>query len=133
MPAVISCTPPASKGTFDSENPASRIYAIHRAGNQRDASAIPKLVESLDHDDPAVRMMAILALERITGQRLGYDPYAPEPDRRLAVDRWAQAVRAQRWSIQTATGEPKPSTLNLPNKPHPAHPAASATAVETQQ
>lgn len=88
-----ACGPRASDGDFDSDNPAAKLYAIRRAGEERDRSKIPKLVEQLDSDDPAVRMLAIGALERITGQRHGYNPYASPQDRRAAVEAWEQAAR----------------------------------------
>ena len=95
LPVLAGCRPPpAREGGFYSDNPASRLYAIRRAGEQRDAGAIRPLVELLDDDDPAVRMFAIQALDRITGTRLGYDAYAPLGDRREAVDRWVAAVKS---------------------------------------
>jgi HEAT repeat protein len=89
----VACAPPASQGDFDSPNPAARLYAIQRAGEQRDASSIPRLVESLNSDDPAVRMFAVQSLERITGERLGYNPYASLADRDAAVERWVAAAK----------------------------------------
>jgi len=56
------------------------------------------LVEQLDSDDPAVRVFAINALERITGERLGYNPYANEVARRSAIDAWADAVKTKRFA-----------------------------------
>ena len=90
--AVAGCAPRASQGGLDSDNPAAQLYAIRRAGSAGDASAAPKLVEHLDSDDPAVRMFAILALERLTGERMGYNPYAPAHERREAIERWRRAV-----------------------------------------
>lgn len=86
---AVGCTPPASEGGFDSPDPAAKLYAIRAAGEAQDQDAIPHLIEQLDCDDAAVRMYAIVALEKITGQRLGYDPYAPAHKRREAVNRWA--------------------------------------------
>lgn len=92
-PILTACAPPASEGGLNSDNPASRLYAIRAAGERRDRAALPALVESLDSDDPAIRMMAISALERITGTRRGYDPYASAAERQPAVDAWVQSVR----------------------------------------
>lgn len=92
--ACAGCVPQASEGGFDSPDPAAKLYAIHRAGEQRDRSALPHLVEQLDSDDPAVRMMSITALKRITGERFGYNPYVAVPQRRQAADRWIEAVRS---------------------------------------
>ena len=88
--------PAASEGGFDSADPASRLYAIRRAGGQRDVAAVPDLIESLESDDPAVRMLAIAALQRITGTRMGYDPYALPAARQDAVDAWLEAWRSGR-------------------------------------
>lgn len=85
--------PPVSEGGFDAADPGSKLYAITRAGRQKDASAIPHLIEQLDSDDQAVRMYAIGALERITGQRKGYVYYAPQAQRDAAIQRWVQACR----------------------------------------
>ncbi len=90
-----ACAPPASTGGINSDNPASKLYGITRADSLND---VPVLVEQLDHDDPAVRMMAIHALERITGERLGYNPYANLVERRPAVEAWEQAVRSGRFT-----------------------------------
>ncbi|MBI1338534.1 MAG: hypothetical protein GC164_16445 [Phycisphaera sp.] len=94
MTWLCACSaPPASEGGFDSDNPASQLYAITRAGQTRDRSAVPELVPLLDSDDPAVRMMSIEALECITGQRLGYNPYGTWSERREATEQWQEAVR----------------------------------------
>ncbi|MFA7235331.1 MAG: HEAT repeat domain-containing protein [Phycisphaeraceae bacterium] len=85
--------PPASEGGFDSRDPAAKLYAIQRAGEQRDRSAIPHLIEQLNSDDEAVRMFAIIALEKITGTRLGYSPYDPAWKREPAVGEWVAAYK----------------------------------------
>lgn len=87
--------PPASEGGFDAEDPASKLYAIRAAGTQSDQTKIPELIEQLNSDDPAVRMYAILALEKITGDRKAYDPYAPAHERNAAVRRWVDAYNAK--------------------------------------
>jgi hypothetical protein len=95
---LLGCSgPAASQGGFDSDNPASRLYAIVRAGHQQQRSAIPDLIESLDSDDPAVRMLAIKALDNITGTRMGYNPYGNRIDRRRALDAWLEAWRSGRF------------------------------------
>lgn len=87
------CFEPMSKGSFDSDNPATLLYATRRAGEQRDRSAVPRLIDLLDHDDPAIRLMSINALERITGERKAYDYKASIIERQPAIDRWRQAMR----------------------------------------
>ncbi len=92
MLSCLACQPPrAAEGGFESADPASKIYAIQRAGEMRDAGAVPQLIAQLDSDDPAVRMYAIIALGKITGERKGYSPYDPPHQRMAAVDRWAEA------------------------------------------
>lgn len=95
---LAACAPRAEKGDFDSENPAAKLYAIRQAGDDKDAADVPKLVEQLDSDDPAVRMFAIEALEQITGTRLGYNPYASIEARRPALEQWQAAVREGQFS-----------------------------------
>ena len=78
---------------LQSENPATRVQASHRAGRERDRSAIPLLVERLEDPAADVRLYAIGALRRITGKTLGYR-YYDSPDKRLqAVQRWRKWVR----------------------------------------
>lgn len=92
---VSACTPAASSGGFDSADPASKLYAIVRAGETKDASAIPHLIEQLNSDDQAVRMYAIGALRRITGEDHGYVYYAPPSRREEAIQRWLKAHGGQ--------------------------------------
>lgn len=61
---------------------------MQNAAEDDDQTSIPKLIRSLESDDPAVRFFAIGSLERVTGQRLGYDPFGDEPERTVAVERW---------------------------------------------
>ena len=90
--AAGGCGPSAVEGGFDSANPAARMYAIENAARTGDVGAARQIVEQLDSDDPAVRLLAIGALERLTGQTLGYC-HADEPaDRRLAIGRWRQKL-----------------------------------------
>jgi hypothetical protein len=65
----------------------------HRS--EHDQPVIPLLVDRLDDEDEGVRFYAILALEKLTGTRLGYEYRAPAPERRMAVRRWREHVRSQ--------------------------------------
>jgi hypothetical protein len=85
---VPGCAYP--EASFDSPDPGALIPAILKAAEHRDPEAIPRLIQCLDHDDPAVRFAAIRALERITGQTLGYDFAAPERERRERVEAWVK-------------------------------------------
>lgn len=88
----ISCGPSAIDGGFDSANPAARMYAIEHAARSGDMRAVRRIVEQLDSDDPAVRFLAIGALERLTGETHGYCHADPPPQRETAILRWKQAL-----------------------------------------
>jgi HEAT repeat protein len=90
---------PVVRPDFHSPEPAARIAAILRAAERQDRGAIPDIVRMLDSDDPATRMAAIVALERLTGERFGYDPTAKPGERALAVARWAEWVKANTGSV----------------------------------
>lgn len=92
-PMVGGCLP-ASKVSFDSPDPNRRLDAIARAGEggegDLDPGTLRALVGQLEATDPAARMLAIRALERRTGQTLGYDASDPEWKRTPAVRRWKE-------------------------------------------
>ncbi len=92
---LAGCGPPRTPypKALVSEHPEERIGAVKHAAEVKDRSALPALVDRLDDEDEAVRFYAILALERLTGTRLGYDYRAPESRRALAVERWRRFVR----------------------------------------
>lgn len=73
---------------FGSPNPQGRTLALARAAKDADPAAIPDMIVMLGSDDSAQRMLAIRALERQTGQTLGYVYYDPEPERLEAQGRW---------------------------------------------
>ncbi len=89
-----SCGPSATDAHFDSANPAARLYAIERAARTGDITAAAHLVEQLDSGDPAVRLLAIAALKRLTGETYGYRHYDPPHLRRPAIRRWVEAVKS---------------------------------------
>ena len=78
---------------IQAENPGDRILAIHAAGEARDRQSVPLLVDRLEDEDEGVRFFAIQALERITGQRFGYDYTKPSPTRARAVEKWRDYVK----------------------------------------
>ncbi len=91
-----ACAPSATTGGFDSPSPGARLYAIEQAIRTGDTSKTTELVEQLDSDDPAVRLLAITALQRLTGETRGYRYDDPPVDRDKAIARWVDAVNAQR-------------------------------------
>ncbi|MHC5114856.1 MAG: hypothetical protein ACYTGP_10565 [Planctomycetota bacterium] len=88
--ALVACAPPPDRG-FDSSVPRDRMRAIARAVAEEDRSpeTLRRLVDQLDSADPAVRMMAITALERLTGEDFDYEHDAPPAERREDVRRIA--------------------------------------------
>jgi hypothetical protein len=89
---LCSCGPAATEGGFDSANPAAKMYAIEYAARDGDRSAVKNIVEQLGSDDPAVRSLAIAALQRLTGQTLGYRDFDEPHVREQAIERWRIAV-----------------------------------------
>lgn len=87
--AVLAGCQEHGRTGFDDVDPAARIGAIQQAAATHDRSAIPELIRSLDSDDPAERMLAIGALEEMTGKTFGYRHWAPRSERAAAAQRWA--------------------------------------------
>lgn len=83
---------PAARLDMQSREVGGRIAAIKAAAEAEDRAKVPQLVDRLDDEDPAVRFAAILALERITGERLGYRYGDPPEARAEAVARWRRAM-----------------------------------------
>lgn len=92
--SLAGCTPSVIDGGFDSPMSASRLYAIERSAREGNTSSIRHIIEQLESDDPAVRMMAIGALERLTGRTYGYDYGDPLLERRAAIRRWRDAYQS---------------------------------------
>lgn len=99
------------------EDPLVRVEAIIDAGQAKDAQAVPYIVDRLGDQDQAVRFYAILALERITGQRLGYSYAAPPAERKAAEARWRQWLARRRGDGSTT--RPTVATTTAPTGPRP--------------
>lgn len=96
IPVLLLALPACGPGItpdFRSPEPAARNAAIVRAAAGEDRGSLHDLVRMLDSDDPATRVLAIQALERLTGERLGYDPGGTPEQRRQAADRWQGWVK----------------------------------------
>lgn len=79
---------PTINPSFDSPEPAARNAAIVRAAGSQDKSAVSDLVRMLDSDDPATRLLAIVTLEGLTGERFGYEHGASEVERNESIEKW---------------------------------------------
>ncbi|HYF15326.1 MAG TPA: HEAT repeat domain-containing protein [Phycisphaerales bacterium] len=88
--SLLAACGPTVDPSFDSPEPAARNAAIVEAVRSGDRAAIPDLVRMLESDDPATRVLAIRALERLTGRTLDYEATADELARAGAVRRWRE-------------------------------------------
>lgn len=115
LPGCARSTPDG----FDALAPEGRIDAIVRSARDGDRSRVPQLISQLDSDDPAVRMLAIRALERITGETKGYDHAASAQKRDEAVRRWVSWAHEERLA-PVRDGEPmKPEKPDEKDEPEP--------------
>ena len=85
---INGCAATVYRSNIQAPYSHDRILAIREAGERRDRQAVPLLVDRLEDEDSAVRFYAILALERITGERLGYQYEDSSAERQVAVERW---------------------------------------------
>jgi hypothetical protein len=91
---VAGCAQPEVAADLESDVPQERIMGLAEAARRNDPDAADDYVVMLESSDPAVRMFAIGALERLTGETKGYDYAAPESDRAPAVAAWTAWVAA---------------------------------------
>ncbi|MBK8916038.1 MAG: HEAT repeat domain-containing protein [Phycisphaerales bacterium] len=91
------CLPSGSSPKLNSPNARERAVAGVALANSGDRAAVHRLVPLLEDGDSAVRMMAILSLERLTGETLGYRYFDAETRRSEAVERWRAALREGRF------------------------------------
>lgn len=74
--------------SLNSIRPDERARAAVQAAETRDRDVLGILVDRLEDPDEGVRFYAILALEKLTGTRLGYDYRAGAIQRWRAVQEW---------------------------------------------
>lgn len=92
MMATGACSAPPPAGDFSAADTASVIRSIETVVRDRDTSKLRKIVEQLDSDDPAVRLVAISALHTLTGETCGYHYDDPPSFRQPAIERWVAYV-----------------------------------------
>src|SRR2546423_12625838 len=85
---IIGCSAPRGPIEVTNPDPSGKIPAMKKAVREHDLKVVRQLVKDLDSDDPAVRLFAIQALEKLTGQRYGYEYYADEVQRKPALSAW---------------------------------------------
>ena len=79
---------PISPADLENPDPVVKIRAIKWAGENKDAQAVPKLLELSQDEDQAVRFYAVIALRNITQTDLGFDYQADARRRAEAVNYW---------------------------------------------
>ncbi|OWY71087.1 hypothetical protein B7486_10795 [cyanobacterium TDX16] len=93
------------RAQISSEEPAERILAVRAAAEAKDWRSVPLIVDRLEDEDDAVRFYAILALERITGERFGYDYSQTGRERAASVSRWRTYVKGGKYLTAAAAAE----------------------------
>ena len=103
-----SDAPPAPlQPAFDLYHPSAstRIEAITAVEQSNAREHLPDLVRLLDDREPAVRMLAHDALERMTGRQAEFPAFAPPAQRAAAVQGWRDwLASAQPAPIGPGTG-----------------------------
>lgn len=93
LAAAASLAPgcvPRDRAGFDAIGPAHRLDAIVLAADADDPDTLRGLIQQLDSDDAAARLLALRALQHRTGQTLGYRHDDPPWKRAQAVARWVR-------------------------------------------
>lgn len=88
--APAGCTAPRRPLVVTDPDPSVKIPAYKKAVRKKDRDAVRQLVADLESDDPAVRLYAVSALRRLTGENFGYRYYDGDEQRQAAVNRWRQ-------------------------------------------
>lgn len=86
--ALVGCNMPPYRANFNSDDPTERIMAVQAAAKAGDQSAVPLIVDRLEDEDNGVQFFAMLALERLTGQRFGLESGQSSAERLAAIQRW---------------------------------------------
>jgi HEAT repeat protein len=98
------------RANLSSDNATERVMAVKAAGEAKDVGSVPLLVDRLEDEDSAVRFFSIIALEKITGRRFGYDYSQPSRERAAAIVRWRDFVRKGEYTAATEPPAPRSSS-----------------------
>jgi hypothetical protein len=104
--SAVACRGTRPKPDVAAPEIDAKIPGMKHAGMTQDRAALPGLVESLNDDDPAVRMFAIVALEKFSRDRFGYEYYLDEEERKPSVARWREWLKQQQGQQPDARTEP---------------------------
>lgn len=95
------CAPPPPAAQLSSFNARDRAAAAVALAERGEPQAVHQLIPLLEDSDAAVRMYAILALQRLTGETFGYRFYDDFAERQAAVSRWRDALREGRVTLSS--------------------------------
>ena len=94
---LVACNNTSSDymANISSGKPEVATAAMSKAAQEKSRQAIVPLIKRLHDEDPAIRLSAIRALRRITGQDMGYRSYESPVKRAQAIQRWWDWVHQQ--------------------------------------
>lgn len=114
--AAAGCRSAAqNRAQLQSPNPVDRARAAVVAAERKDRDAVHALIGLLDDPEIAVRLYAIEALRRLTGNDYGYRYYASDADRAAAIARWQAAARSGELTLGGTTDRARAN----PDSPSP--------------
>jgi hypothetical protein len=93
--AGAGCQDPRGPVSITSDDPDLKIQAMKQDAVHPRQADTPKLVESLQSDDPAIRFYAVQALRRITHDDFGYRFYDDDDQRAPATAKWQAWLKKQ--------------------------------------
>ncbi len=108
LPGCLPSQQAPAKADLRATDTAGRVPALVDAAGQDDARTLAELVRALSDEDPAVRLFAIQALDRRTGQTLGYRYYESADHRQAAAERWHRWLDEQDGPAPSAAVDPAP-------------------------
>jgi hypothetical protein len=123
---LAGCARAGWREQLHSEDPLRRIEGAIAAGQAKDRSAVPLLVDRLEDDDVAVRMYAIMALTRIEGTSLGYTPWAEAPDRVHMAQRWREYLKDRHRADLAVAQQGRSGTVDADPGQPPTAPSSQA-------
>ncbi|MCC7294113.1 MAG: HEAT repeat domain-containing protein [Phycisphaerales bacterium] len=87
-------SPRTSQGTagLEDADPVQRGRAVQAVAQQGDPSLAPLLVDRLEDEDAAVRMLAAEGLRRLTGQAIEFEADWPATKRAAVADQWRRRL-----------------------------------------
>ncbi len=87
-----STQPVRGTPALEDVDPIQRGKAVTAVVRQGDVSLAPLLVDRLEDEDPAVRMLAAEGLRRLTGQAIEFEADWPATRRAAVADQWRRRL-----------------------------------------